>query len=77
MPDKLTVMVSWDNEADVWVASSEDVEGLATEASTLEALVRKLELMVPELLELNQGDRPATLPTSFDLVTTLPLQHTI
>lgn len=77
MPDKLTVMVSWDDEADVWVAISEDVEGLATEASTLEALVRKLELMVPELLELNHGDRPSALPTSFDLVTTLPLQHTI
>jgi len=43
----------WDDEARVWVASSEDVPGLATEAETAEALVAKLELLIPELLTLN------------------------
>lgn len=47
------VRADWDNEAQVWVAVSEDVPGLATEAPTIEALVAKLEVMVPELLELN------------------------
>ena len=31
----------WDEEAQVWVASSEDVPGLATESETAEALVQK------------------------------------
>ncbi len=32
----------WDEEATVWVATSEDVSGLATEADTIEALSQKL-----------------------------------
>jgi predicted RNase H-like HicB family nuclease len=44
----------WDVEAEVWVATSEDVPGLATEAETLEALSQKLKTMVPELLQLNR-----------------------
>lgn len=43
----------WDLESEVWVATSEDVPGLATEAETLEALTQKLRSMVPELLQLN------------------------
>ncbi len=42
-----------DNEAQVWVATSDDVPGLATEDSTLEDLIQKLKLLVPELLEAN------------------------
>ena len=40
-------------EASVWVAESEDVPGLVTEANTVEQLVTKLRTMVPELLEVN------------------------
>ena len=43
----------WDNEASVWVAQSEDVPGLATEANTIETLTLKLREMIPELLSLN------------------------
>ena len=43
----------WDKEAQVWVAVSRDVPGLATEADTLEQLVKKLQVMVPELLKTN------------------------
>ncbi|MCC0179850.1 DUF1902 domain-containing protein [Waterburya agarophytonicola K14] len=43
----------WDSEARVWVAESEDVPGLATEADTIEALTDKLRKMIPELLNLN------------------------
>ncbi|MDR2925874.1 MAG: DUF1902 domain-containing protein [Azoarcus sp.] len=49
----LFVRAERDQEASVWVATSDDVPGLATEAETLEALSAKLELMVPELLEAN------------------------
>ncbi|AFV75135.1 protein of unknown function (DUF1902) [Thermus oshimai JL-2] len=49
----LKVRALWDGEAGVWVAESQDVPGLATEASTLEELLAKLAVMVPELLEEN------------------------
>ena len=48
-----TVKAEWDSEAGVWVATSEDVPGLVTEADTLERLIEKLRAMVPEMLELN------------------------
>ena len=44
------VHAQWDEEAKVWVASSDDVPGLATEADTTEALVQKLKTLIPELL---------------------------
>lgn len=53
MPKILFIRAEWDEEADVWVATSDDVPGLATEATTLEALSTKLETMVPELLDVN------------------------
>uniref|UniRef100_B8HJN8 DUF1902 domain-containing protein n=1 Tax=Cyanothece sp. (strain PCC 7425 / ATCC 29141) TaxID=395961 RepID=B8HJN8_CYAP4 len=40
----------WDDEAAVWVATSEDVPGLATEADTIEALSQKLRTIIPDLL---------------------------
>jgi Domain of unknown function (DUF1902) len=43
----------WDSEAGVWVAESDDVPGLVTEADTIEALTAKLRKMIPELLFLN------------------------
>jgi predicted RNase H-like HicB family nuclease len=48
-----TVHCTWDAEAAVWVAARDDVPGLATGADTLEALVDKLKVVIPELLEAN------------------------
>jgi predicted RNase H-like HicB family nuclease len=47
------VRAEWDGEAEVWVASSDTVPGLATGADTLEALIEKLKIVIPELLEEN------------------------
>ena len=49
----ILVRAFWDDEADVWVATSDDVPGLATEADTVEQLRDKLLVMIPELLEAN------------------------
>jgi predicted RNase H-like HicB family nuclease len=49
----IIVRADWDDEAKVWVATSSDIDGLATEADTLEALRGKVLAMVAELLELN------------------------
>ena len=47
------IHAEWDDEAGVWVATSDDVPGLATESASLEALAEKLHHLVPELLEAN------------------------
>jgi hypothetical protein len=49
----LTIRADWDDEAGVWVATSNDIIGLVTEADTLEALRRKLADIVPELIAEN------------------------
>lgn len=49
----LFVRAEWDDEANFWVATSDDVPGFATEADTLEQLSQKLDVMIPELLEAN------------------------
>ncbi len=63
-----TVLAEWDEEARVWVAQSEDVPGLVTEAESETKLIEKLRSMVPELLELNKyplGPRPFELLLQF------------
>ncbi|MEX2650497.1 MAG: DUF1902 domain-containing protein [Alphaproteobacteria bacterium] len=50
------VRATWDAEAKVWVAESDDVPGLATGAATIEELLAKLRIMIPELLELNADE---------------------
>lgn len=52
---QITVNAEWDPEAKVWVATSDDVPGLITEANTVEALAEKLTVMIPELLEANHA----------------------
>lgn len=47
------VTASWDNRAKVWVATSDDVPGLVTEASDVNALKARLEAVIPELLREN------------------------
>ena len=61
------VHAMWDDEANVWVASSDDVPGLATEADTAEALMDKLKIIIPELLQLN--GQHLTHPIPFELLT--------
>ena len=63
----LFVRAEWDDEARVWVATSDDVPGLATEAETVEELMSKLEAMIPELLEVNEGFDGSDVP--FELLT--------
>lgn len=51
----IIVRADWDEEAGVWVASSDDVAGLALEAPTLEELRDKVLPALCDLIELN-GD---------------------
>jgi len=53
LPPHIIVKAIWDDEAKVWVATSDDVPGLVTEADTCEGLLNKLQILIPELLEAN------------------------
>lgn len=50
---RIEVRAEWDPEAKVWVATSDDLPGLVTEAETVEALQQRLAVMIPDLLEAN------------------------
>ena len=63
----LFVRAEWDEEARVWVATSDDVPGLATEEETLETLVDKLKGLIPELLEANGSLEDTEVP--FEIMT--------
>lgn len=52
-PSLIVVRALRDEEAGVWIATSDDVPGLVTEADTLEALTKKLPHIISDLLELN------------------------
>ena len=49
----LKINAQWDEEANVWVATSDDVDGLAIEAGTIDALIERLKIVIPELMEAN------------------------
>ncbi len=53
MVQPIVVNAIWDPETRVWVAESDDVPGLATGADTLEELIEKLKVAIPELLAEN------------------------
>ncbi|WP_442944289.1 DUF1902 domain-containing protein [Nostoc sp.] len=48
------VQAFWDSDAEVWIATSDDIPGLVTEASTIEVLTQKLREIIPELIILNK-----------------------
>ena len=48
----------WDGEANVWIATSDDVPGLVLESDSVDALIEKLKYAIPELIELN-GNKPS------------------
>ena len=47
------IKFQWDGDAAVWIATSEDVPGLVLESGSLGALMERVKITVPELLELN------------------------
>ncbi len=48
-----TVITAWDEEADVWIATSNDIPGLVLESGSLDVLMERIRFAVPDLLELN------------------------
>lgn len=48
-----TINLLWDSEASVWVATSDDIRGLVLESGSLDVLIERVRMTVPELLRLN------------------------
>ena len=61
----ILVTATWDSEASVWVAESDDIP-LVTEAPTVEALNAKLPGIIQDLLEDEDGG--PEMDVSFELV---------
>lgn len=65
MTRPIVIHADWDPDAEVWVATTQDVRGLVTEADTVEALRAKLPGMILDLLE-QQGI--SDLPASIEII---------
>ncbi len=48
------VNFTWDEEACVWIAQSDDIPGLVLEGGSLDALIERVRNAAPELIELNK-----------------------
>ncbi|MCL1924188.1 MAG: DUF1902 domain-containing protein [Defluviitaleaceae bacterium] len=44
----------WDKEVSVWIATSDDIKGLVLEHSSFDALLERVRVAVPELLEMEK-----------------------
>ncbi len=49
------VNFTWDDEASVWIAQSDDIPGLVLEGGSLDALIERVRFAAPELIELNKS----------------------
>jgi len=63
MPEYL-VNFSWDSDASVWIATSDDIPGLVLESGSIDALMERVRFAAPELLSLN-GYQGQTLSMCF------------
>ena len=58
---ELTIRMTWDPDACVWIAESNDVSGLVLESGSFDALLERVRYAVPELLSLNHKQPPLSL----------------
>lgn len=60
---KYLVNIVWDDEASVYIATSDDVPGLVLESGSFDALIEKVRFAIPEILKLN--NKTAVLDLTF------------
>ena len=47
------VQLVWDDEAEVWMTTSDDIPGLILEDDSADKLIQRVMLVAPEIIELN------------------------
>lgn len=55
------VILTWDSEASVWVATSDDVPGLVLESNSYDALIEKVKVAIPELIDISGDNKSRTI----------------
>lgn len=63
----ITVHVIWDEEAKLFVATSDDVPGLVSEAATFESLRDRVMAIIPELMAENAHLIENHIPDGIDV----------
>ena len=49
------IKVLWDAESDRWYTKTDDVPGMALDSGSFDALIEKVRMIAPDLLEANFG----------------------
>jgi hypothetical protein len=49
------IKIMWDDEARVWIATSSELPGLVLESGSVDALIERVKVAVPELLEIDKA----------------------
>jgi predicted RNase H-like HicB family nuclease len=62
LAEVIEVQAQWDPEAGVWWAESADLPGLVSEAPTLDALIERVSVAIPDLLAVTEGPPAADSP---------------
>ena len=44
------IILTWDDEASVWIAECEDLPGLILESGSFDALIERVKIAIPDLL---------------------------
>jgi len=60
------IKITWDDEAHVWLAIGENLEGLVLECGSLDALIERTKVAALELLEI-QGKRQEGISLDFSM----------
>ena len=60
------IKMLWDNDAAVWIATSQDVPGLVLESGSFDALLERIRYAVPELIELN-GEKASVYNLTYEM----------
>ena len=67
MNDSYEVQLFWDSEAEVWVATSNDILGLILEDCSVDKLIKKVRLAAPEIIELNHLNKRNSIHFSYEV----------
>jgi predicted RNase H-like HicB family nuclease len=62
LAEVIEAQAQWDPEAGVWWAESADLPGLVSEAPTLDALIERVSVAIPDLLAVAEGPPAADGP---------------
>jgi len=57
---EVTVVFSWDDEASVWIAESNDLPGLILESGSFDAFLERVKIAIPDLLASNGTEHTQT-----------------